>query len=519
MHFAGEYGMIKADLQKELYGMKKPNLVYILADDMGWGDVSCLNPHSAFQTPNFDRLGAEGAIFTDAHATSALCTPSRYGILTGRYNWRSRLKSGALGGYSSHLIEPGRLTVAQMLQEQGYATGCIGKWHLGMDWTLRDDCSEEERSDFLFSAEHVDFSVPVKNGPVDCGFDSFFGISASLDIPPYVYLENDHPTALPDHEYPGTDGLLLARRGACAPDFRHEEVLPLLTKKARAFITDHREEPFFLYFPMPSPHTPVLPAPEFVGKSHTNAYGDYCLMCDDVVGQILEQLRLEGLEENTIVIYTSDNGCAPFVNLPELLACGHNPSAWFRGYKSDIFEGGHRIPLLVRWPEKIRPGTRVDDTVCLCDLMATMAEILGISLPENAAEDSISNLPLWLGHSGPVREYTVHHSGDGSLSIRKGNWKLEMCPGSGGWSFPENGTPDVAGLPEMQLYNLEKDPGETHNLWEEEPELAASMKALLFDCVINGRSTPGTPQPNNGADVWETVRWMAEFKNQGVSEN
>ena len=242
-------------------------------------------------------------------------------------------------------------------------------------------------------------------------------------------------------------------------------------------------------------------------------------MCDDVVGQILEQLRLEGLEENTIVIYTSDNGCAPFVNLPELLACGHNPSAWFRGYKSDIFEGGHRIPLLVRWPEKIRPGTRVDDTVCLCDLMATMAEILGISLPENAAEDSVSNLPLWLGHSGPVREYTVHHSGDGSLSIRKGNWKLEMCPGSGGWSFPENGTPDVAGLPEMQLYNLEKDPGETRNLWEEEPELAASMKALLFDCVINGRSTPGAPQHNNGADVWETVRWMAEFKNQGVSEN
>ena len=338
--------------------MKKPNLVYILADDMGWGDVSCLNPHSAFQTPNFDRLGTEGAIFTDAHATSALCTPSRYGILTGRYNWRSRLKSGALGGYSSHLIEPGRLTVAQMLREQGYATGCIGKWHLGMDWTLRDDCSEEERSDFLFSAEHVDFSVPVKNGPIDCGFDSFFGISASLDIPPYVYLENDHPTALPDHEYPGTDGLLLARRGACAPDFRHEEVLPLLTQKARAFITDHREEPFFLYFPMPSPHTPVLPAPEFVGKSHTNAYGDYCLMCDDVVGQILEQLRLEGLEENTIVIYTSDNGCAPFVNLPELLACGHNPSAWFRGYKSDIFEGGHRIPLLAGKNPPLYPGGR-----------------------------------------------------------------------------------------------------------------------------------------------------------------
>lgn len=492
--------------------MSKPNLVYILADDMGYGDVSCLNPHAAFQTPNFDRLGAEGAIFTDAHATSAVCTPSRYGILTGRYNWRSRLKEGVLGGYSSHLIENGRKTVADLLRENGYATGCVGKWHLGMDWTLHRPFTEEERSDFFFPGENVDFSVPVKNGPVDRGFDSYFGISASLDIPPYVYIENDRPTALPDHEYEGSEAPAFARRGPCGPDFRHEEVLPTLTQKAKEFISAHRNEPFFLYFPLPAPHTPILPSAQFRGKSHTNDYGDFCLMCDDVVGQIMQQLKEEGLEENTILIYTSDNGCSPAANIPELLACGHNPSAQFRGHKADIYEGGHRIPLLIRWPEMIRPGSRADETVCLCDLMATMAELLGVKLPDNMGEDSVSNLPLWRGEYGPIREYTVHQSIDGSLSIRKGKYKLEMCPGSGGWSFPVPGTPDEKGLPSIQLYDLENDEGETHNLAPEHPEVVEPLRELLFRCVMQGRSTPGAAQMNNGAPIWETVRWMEEMQ-------
>lgn len=492
--------------------MNRPNLVYILADDMGWGDVSCLNPNAAFQTPNFDRIGREGAAFTDAHATSALCTPSRYGILTGRYNWRSRLKNGVLGGYSSHLIETDRKTVAHMLRENGYATGCIGKWHLGMDWTFRDECSEEERSDFFFPGSRVDFTKRVKNGPIDCGFDTFFGISSSLDIPPYFYIENDHPTALPDHEYPGSEAPAFARPGPCAPDFRHEEVLPVMTEKAKEFISANRDRPFFLYFALPAPHAPILPSKEFQGKSGTNAYGDFCLMCDDTVGQILSHLQKEGLEENTILIYTSDNGCAPIANIPELIAHGHNPSAWFRGHKADIYEGGHRVPLLIRWPALIRPGTRVEETVCLCDLMATMAEILQIEFPDNMGEDSVSNLSLWKGIPGPVREATVHHSENGSLSIRKGKYKLEMCPGSGGWSYPVPGTADEEGLPSMQLYDLQKDAGETTNLIQELPKIANELKTLLFQYVIQGRSTPGTPQPNNGVPIWETVRWMEQME-------
>ncbi len=490
--------------------MNRPNLVYILADDMGWGDVSCLNPHAAFETPCLDRLAREGALFTDAHATSALCTPSRYGILTGRYNWRSRLKRGVLGGYSSHLIETDRKTVAHFLRENGYATGCVGKWHLGMDWTMRDGATEEERTDFLFDGNRVDFSAPVKNGPTACGFDSFFGISSSLDMPPYVYLKNDHPTALPDHEFEGSEAPAFARPGPCAPDFRHEKVLPTMTQKAKEFISAHRDEPFFLYFALPAPHAPMLPSKEFQGKSGTNAYGDFCLMCDDVAGQILEHLKEEGLDENTILIYTSDNGCAPIANIPELIAHGHNPSAWFRGHKADIYEGGHRIPLIVRWPKGIRPGTKVDETVCLCDLAATMAEILGVTLPDDMAEDSVSNLPLWQGKTGPIREATVHHSDDGSLSIRKGKYKLEMCPGSGGWSFPKPGSPEEAGLPAIQLYDLENDPGETVNLAPEHPEITEPLRQLLTEYVLNGRSTPGKPQPNNGAEIWEAVRWLEE---------
>ena len=400
--------------------------------------------------------------------------------------------------------------MAHFLRENGYATGCVGKWHLGMDWTMRDGATEEERTDFLFDGNRVDFSAPVKNGPTACGFDSFFGISSSLDMPPYVYLKNDHPTALPDHEFEGSEAPAFARPGPCAPDFRHEEVLPTMTQKAKEFISAHRDEPFFLYFALPAPHAPMLPSKEFQGKSGTNAYGDFCLMCDDVAGQILEHLKKEGLDENTILIYTSDNGCAPIANIPELIAHGHNPSAWFRGHKADIYEGGHRIPLIVRWPKGIRPGTKVDETVCLCDLAATMAEILGVTLPDDMAEDSVSNLPLWQGKTGPIREATVHHSDDGSLSIRKGKYKLEMCPGSGGWSFPKPGSPEEAGLPAIQLYDLENDPGETVNLAPEHPEITEPLRQLLTQYVLNGRSTPGKPQPNNGAEIWEAVRWLEE---------
>ena len=270
-----------------------------------------------------------------------------------------------------------------------------------------------------------------------------------------------------------------------------------------------QQAPFFLYFPLPAPHTPILPLAQFRGKSATNAYGDFCLQVDDVVGQIMSLLDRRGLAEDTIVIFTSDNGCSPMADFEELASVGHKPSYVFRGHKADIYEGGHRIPLLVRWPARIQPGRKTDETVCLIDLLATCADFLGVQLPDNAGEDSVSNLPIWTGKpvDGALREATVHHSIDGSFSIRKGNWKLEMCPGSGGWSYPRPGK-ECEGLPPIQLYDLSADIGERRNVFDSHPEIVAELKLLLTSYVENGRSTPGSKQGNTGGVEWEQLWWM-----------
>ncbi|MEB9892669.1 arylsulfatase, partial [Bacillus cereus] len=320
-----------------------PNVIYILADDMGYGDISYLNPDSRIATPHLDRLGREGLIYTDAHSSSAVCTPSRYSILTGRYNWRSELKEGVLWGYSPSILEEGRMTVASLFKQAGYRTACYGKWHLGLDWHRTGP-----------AAEDVDFSQPIRRGPVDAGFDEFYGISASLDMPPYVYIENNAVVQLPDRMTRSDDRKGFWREGPTAPDFRHEEVLPRLTEKVLERIERGSlagdGSPFFIYFPLPAPHTPILPAPEFVGRSGTNLYGDFVLMVDGVVGAIMRKLEECGIAENTVVLFTSDNGCSPSADYEELARCGHNPSCVFRGHKADIYEGGHRVPLLVRWP-------------------------------------------------------------------------------------------------------------------------------------------------------------------------
>lgn len=481
--------------------MTRPNIVYILADDMGYGDLSCLNENSKIHTVHLDQIAAEGLICRDAHATSAVCTPSRYSILTGRYNWRSALKQGVTWGYSAPLLEPGRMTVAAFLQQQGYYTGCIGKWHLGWHWAKEGP-----------EPEAVDFRQPITAGPTTVGFDYFFGISASLDMAPYVYVENDCATAVPDRIIPAREGKEMYREGPIAPDFTHEDVLPTLTAKAVAFIDEHAggDAPFFLYFPLPAPHTPILPTAEFVGKSGTNSYGDFCLQVDDVVGQVKVALERNGVAENTILIFTSDNGCSPRADYAELAQVGHNPSYHFRGHKADIYEGGHRIPLLVRWPATIRPGAVSDETVCLVDLLATCAAIVDAPPPDDAGEDSVSNLPLWQGLTldQPLREAIVHSSIDGSLSIRQGRWKLEMCPGSGGWSDPKPG-PDCVGLPPVQLYDLTADIGERRNVAAEQSAVVEALTELLTTYIKNGRSTPGAPQTNTGGAYWEQLWWLA----------
>ena len=484
--------------------MNKPNVIYILADDMGYGDVSALNENAAFQTPNFDSMASNGICFTDAHATSAVCTPSRYGILTGRYNWRSRLKCGVMSGYSSPLIEEGRMTVADLFRANGYSTAAIGKWHLGMEFKKTDEFKLLPEFE---TCAGVDYAGKIERSPITCGFDYYYGISASLDMAPYIYIENDHFTNLPDHETEDT-GKRFWRKGPTAPDFVHEDVLPHLTDKVLERIESEKDKPFFIYFPMPAPHTPILPSPEFLGKSGTNEYGDFVLMVDAMVGRILDKLKELGLHENTIVVFTSDNGCSPMANFEELLQAGHNPSYVFRGHKADIYEGGHRIPLLVQWPARIKPGKRCDQLVCLCDFMATMAEMLGAEQPPEAGVDRESNLTLWMDADGPaVREDVVHQSINGSLSLRKGKYKLEMCPGSGGWSYPAPGE-ETADMPRFQLYDLETDISERVNIIEEHPAIEAYMKKILVGYIRNGRSTPGPRQENNGEEIWEAIRWL-----------
>lgn len=487
-------------------GKAKPNIVYILADDMGYGDVSANNPGCPFRTPSLDAMCANGMRFTDAHASSAVCTPSRYSILTGRYNWRSILKSSVIGGYSEPLISEGRKTVADFLKAQGYWTGCIGKWHLGMSFAKTHDF--DEKPDFA-ACEGVDYAKPIRRSPISNGFDYYYGISGSLDMPPYIYIENDRFSALPDHES-ASSGKRFWRKGPAAPDFAHEEVLDHLTDKALDSISRHRDKPFFIYFAMPAPHTPILPSKRFLGKSGTNEYGDFVLHCDDVVGRITSKLSELGIADNTIVIFTSDNGCSPMADFAELKACGHNPSYIFRGSKADIYEGGHRIPLIVQWPETVPKGTSCNALVCLSDLLATLSDILGFPLPPDAGEDSVSNLPLWKGLASEVRSDLVHQSIDGSLSIRKGRWKLEMCPGSGGWSYPAPGKDDISALPSFQLYDLENDIGERDNIIEQHQDAYLKLRQLLKKQILDGRSTPGPRQQNEGQRIWETVKWLEE---------
>ncbi|MBM3882544.1 MAG: hypothetical protein FJ387_22945 [Verrucomicrobia bacterium] len=485
----------------QLEAILRPNVVFILADDLGYGDVQCLNPAGKIPTPHMDRLAAAGMVFTDAHSTSSVCTPTRYSILTGRYNWRSRLKRGVLGGMSPPLIEPDRLTVAAFLQQQGYHTACIGKWHLGMGWTLKpaaagyDDTIENGAEGW-----RVDFTQPIANGPSQVGFDYFFGISASLDMVPYTYIENDRVTAIPttDKAFPMMLGRAggMTRKGPGAADFDAADVLPTLTQKAVAYIRQRAPEaqagrPFFLYLPLASPHTPIVPTAEWQGRSGLNPYADFVMQTDASVGAVLDALDQHALAPHTLVIFTSDNGCSPQAKFDELAVHGHHPSHVFRGAKADIFEGGHRIPFLVRWPDKVKAGTTSDQLICQMDLFATCADLLGLRLPASAAEDSLSFLPALLGQTDrPRRETLVHHSINGSFAIRQGHWKLALCPDSGGWSAPRPGTAQAKESPPIQLYDMSTDIGERTNLHAAHPAVVAHLSQLLDRCRSHDRTAP-----------------------------
>ena len=486
--------------------LNRPNILYILADDMGMGDVSSLNPKSAWKTPNIDRLAAEGRVFTDAHSASGVCTPSRYTLLTGRYSWRGSLKSSVLHGYDRPLIERGRATVASFLKSQGYVTSMVGKWHLGLDWVRTGSKLEE-----------VDFSKPFGGGPMAQGFDHFFGISASLDMPPYVYLENNRATTIPQSTVTNSPKPRMWRAGPVGSDFKFEEVHPRFIAKSIGFLQERAvakdDKPFFLYLALASPHTPIIPTVAFVGRTKTNPYGDFVVQVDTSIGEILAALDRLELSRTTLVIFTADNGCSPAANLEELKKVGHDPSAGFRGHKADLFEGGHRVPFLVRWPGQVPAGTRCARTVGQLDLFATCAEILGVRLSDSDAVDSVSFLSLLRGDDKPLegRQLLVHHSNNGSFAVRQGKWKLLMVPDSGGWSFPQPGKGLVDGLPRYQLYDMEQDPAETTNLLSTHPEVVARLGKGLRTVIERGRSSPGAPQGYDSKTAWPQTAWKSDF--------
>lgn len=447
-----------------------PNIVLILADDLGYGDVQYLNPQRGkFATPHLDRFAQQGMTFTDAHSGSSVCTPTRYGLLTGRYAWRTRLQKGVLdGGNDEPLIAKERLTLGSLLKGQGYTTACIGKWHLGFQ-----SKSNTSKGGKAFGGNGLPVGAKIIGGPTTRGFDSFWGCSNARTMSSLIEGEQ------------------------VIESIETVDMLPRLGKQAVQYIESHalsskKSTPFFLYLPLTSPHTPIVPSEEWKGKSGLGDYGDFVMQTDAVVGDVLKALDQYQLSENTLVIFSSDNGCSPAAGTEQLERSGHFASERFRGYKADIWDGGHRVPLFVRWPNRIQPGSRSDQLVCLTDIFATCAEIIDQSLPDNAGEDSISFLPALLGRVSPAqRKSIVHHSIQGKFAIREPRWKLCLCSGSGGWSKEAATSP--------QLYDMQKDPEESINLASQQPDVVAGLSKLLMEIIDNGRSTPGSIQPNDVA--------------------
>ncbi len=483
--------------QEEGSDLGKPNIVFILADDMGYGDPGVYNQDSKVPTPYMDRLAQEGVRFTDAHTPSSVCTPTRYALLTGRYAWRTRLKAWVLSSWEGPLIEPDRLTVPSFLKQFGYDTAMFGKWHLGWDWPTTDGIRPKRHS----QAENVDFSRPIRNGPIDSGFDYYFGVDLP-NLPPYCYIENNRTVGIPtEHKPKHIWNGDYDEAGPMMKGWNLTNILPDLTAKVVNYIDQQAENsprhPFFLYFSLTAPHTPIVPAPQFVGRSQAGPYGDFVHQVDWTVGQVMKALERNGLAKDTLILVTSDNGspARDGKNMGGEIGAvtqryGHHPNDPLRGMKADIWDGGHRVPFIARWPGRIPPNTTSDETICLVDLMATCAAILGEKLPANAGEDSYNILPALLGErlDKPIREATVHHSGGGMFALRQGPWKLILGRGPAGFSGPE--IQPGSGEPPGQLYNLAEDLAETRNLFQEQPEIVERLTRLLYKYKNEGRSRP-----------------------------
>ncbi|VGO18319.1 sulfatase family protein [Pontiella sulfatireligans] len=458
-----------------------PNIVFILCDDLGYGDVQCLNPeYGKIKTPCVDQLASEGMIFTDAHSGSSVCTPTRYGLMTGRYSWRTKLQSGVVQGFAPDLIAEDRPTVASFLKAQGYHTAIIGKWHLNFDYLDPTSGVALKKS-----KKNAPIGSTIPDGPANRGFEYYHGFHHARDMKGVI--ENNKVIARDDEI----------------------NMLPRLTRKAVEYIDARAAEkdiPFFLYVPFGSPHTPIVPSLEWQGKSGLGAYADFVMQTDAGVGAIIDALDRNGLADNTLVIFSSDNGCSKAANIPQLAKQGHKVSAGMRGSKSDLWDGGHRVPFVVRWPGKVAEGSSSDQLICLTDFFATFSELTGRPLPAGSAEDSVSFLPALSGK--PIvstRNGVIHHSIKGHFAYRQGKWKLLLAKGSGGWSSPtEKEAPKR--VPVAQLYDMENDPGETTNLYESHPEVVERLLKQLEEDVMSGRSTEGLPSKN---DVEKIKLWKS----------
>ncbi len=486
----------------------KPNILFILADDLGYGDVACYNPDSRIPTPNLDKLASEGMKFTDAHSPSTVCTPTRYSILTGRMAFRTGMRSVFTGVGGPCLIDKERLTLPQMLRDQGYATACFGKWHIGMSFFDQD--GKRIKDGGLKGVQRIDYSRTIPDGPVDRGFDQFFGtvccpttdwIYAYVDgnripVPPTKILDR---SKLPQHPYAND-----CRIGMVAENFNHEEVDLVFLDKSKKFlerhVKNHPDKPFFLYHSMQAVHLPSLAADAFKGKTKAGPHGDFIFEMDYIVGDLLKTLERLGVAENTLVIFASDNGPEVPTVLNMRKTHQHDGARPWRGVKRDQWEGGHRTPFIVRWPGKVKMGTTSHQLTSLTDVMATCAGITGAKLPDDAAEDSYNMLPVLLGEQvdKPVRRFVLQQTMSLAMSIRDGQWKYLDHKGSGGHNYNRTGPwgmkpyaladtdPDAPG----QLYNLEVDPGETTNLFSQHPETVKRMKAQLEAFKTSGRSAP-----------------------------
>lgn len=465
----------------------RPNIIIILADDMGYGDVQAFNPASEIPTPNLSKLSEEGMMFTDAHTPSSICTPTRYGLLTGRYCWRSALKRGVLRGYDSPLIEPETLTIADYLKEKGYRTGIVGKWHLGLGF--QKDTDENNGGSVKF-----DLTKPLQSSPNNNGFDYSFVLPASLDFEPYVYVRNYEVVDTEFDSVPTTKFPHFWRKGIKSKSLEFDQVLDDLLAEAKYFIKKESltSEPFFLYFPLTAPHKPVIPTKKFIGTSGKGLYGDFVAQIDWTSGEIFNMLEELGIDDNTLVIFASDNGSPMYrrdsntkpdhvtdETLAYYNANSHQANSLLRGIKGDTYEGGHRVPFIVRWPAKIKGGKKVDETICLTDIFETIVELTGGVKPEGNADDSYSFYPIMAGAKGQVkRPPVIHHSGGkGMFAIRDGKWKMIFGNGSGARTKPV-GTPFRK---PYQLYNLENDLIESNNLIDQEFEITQKLEAELFE--------------------------------------